>query len=124
MKINNMLGFKIFKEEGDDLLIYRITKIKNYKDGAEPSSITVKDLDTGEEKIVKVEELKDFTPLTPDGYITFNQVHIINNGKVYHDVIITASKILNLKVGDTAPYAVCRQSCTDIFYNLICKSED
>lgn len=124
MKINNMLGFKIFKEEGDDLLIYRITKIKNYKDGTEPTSITVKNLDTDEEKVVNVEELKGFTPLTPDGYLTFNQVHIINNGKVYNDVVITASKILNLKVGDTIPYAVCRQSCTDIFYNLICKTED
>lgn len=124
MKINNMLGYKIFKETEDKLIIYRITKIKQYKDGAEPYQITVKDLDTNEEKIVRIEELKGFTPLQPDGYLTFNQVHIIDNGEVINDVVITASKILNLKIGDNVPYAICRQSCTDIFYNLICKTED
>ena len=124
MKINNMLGYKIFKETKDKIIMYRITKIKNYKDGTEPLSITVKDLDTNEEKIVRIEELKDFIPLQPDGYLTFNQVHIVDGGDILNDVVITASKILNLKIGDTVPYAVCRQSCTDIFYNLICKSEN
>ena len=124
MKINNMLGYKIFKEDKDKLTIYRITKIKQYHDGSEPSSITVKDLDTNKEKIVKLEELKDFVPLEPDAYLTFNQVHIHDQNEVINDVVITASKILNLKVGDVTPYAICRQSCTDIFYNLICQSED
>ena len=124
MKINNMLGYKIFKEDKDGIIIYRITKIKDYKDGSEPTSITVKNLDTEEEKIVKLEELQDFVPLEPDGYLTFNQVHIVDNGEVLNDVVITASKILNLKIGDTLPYAICRQSITDIFYNLICKTEN
>ena len=123
MKVENMLGYKIFKETEDGLKMYRIIKIKTYPDGGSPSRMTVKDLDTGEEKIVRIEDMKDYTPLTPDAYLTFNKVHIVNNGKILNDVVITASKILNLKVGDTMPYAVCRQSCTDIFYNLICKDE-
>lgn len=124
MRIGSMLGYKIFKEDKDSLKIYRITKIKKYKDGAEPSSITIKDLDTDEEKIVRLEDIKDYVPLEPDGYLTFNQVYIVDNGEVLNDVVITASKILNLKIGDTLPYAVCRQSITDIFYNLICKNEN
>ena len=124
MRVENMLGYKIFKETEDGLIMYRIIKVKQYQNGGSPATITIKDLDSGEEKIVRVDELKDFTPLEPDAYLTFNKVHIINDGKVLNDVVITASKILNLKIGDTVPYAVCRQSCTDIFYNLICKNED
>lgn len=123
MRVENMLGYKIFKETEDDLKIYRIVKVKQYPNGGSPSTMTVKDLDTNEEKIVRVEDMKDYTPLIPDGYLTFNKVHIINNGEVLEDVVITASKILNLKIGDTLPYAICRQSCTDIFYNLVCKDE-
>ena len=49
----------------------------------------------------KVEELKDFTPLTPDGYLTFNIVHVINNGKVYHGVTETNLNIILGDIGDT-----------------------
>ena len=118
MKIENMLGYKIFKETDDGLKMYRIIRVK----GA-PRTMRIKDLDTGEEIVTNPEEMKGYTPLQPDGYLTFNKVYIDNNGKRLYDVVITASKILNLKIGDTLPYAVCRQSCTDIFYNLICKDE-
>ena len=124
MKVTNMLGYKIFKENKDDITMYRIIKIKQYHDGSEPKEITVKDLYTDEVKVVKLEELKDFIPLQPDGYITFNQVHIHDQNEILKDVVITASKILNLKIGDNLPYAICRQSITDIFYNLICQSEE
>ena len=123
MKIQNMLGYKIFKETDDELLLYRIIKIKHHNENS--YDITLKDLNTDEVKEVRSEELKDFVPLQPDGYLTFNVVHILDGkGGVLQDVVVTASKILNLKVGDTVPYAVCRQSVTDIFYNLLCRSED
>ena len=118
MKVENMLGYKIFRETDDGIEMYRIIRLN----GA-PRTMRVKNLDTGEESVVNVDDMKDFTPLTPDGYLTFNKVHILNNNEVLYDVVITASKILNLKVGDTTPYAICRQSCTDLFYNLICKDE-
>lgn len=123
MKIENMLGYKIFKETEDDIIIYRIIKIKQRN--SESFLLTVKDVFSNEIKEFKSEELKDFTPLTPDGYMTFSIVYILdeNNNKL-QDVVVTASKMLNLKIGDTLPYAVCRQSCTDIFHNLLCKSED
>ena len=124
MRIENMLGYKIFKETEDDLIIYRIIKVKTYPNGGSPATVTVKNLDTDEIKIVRVDELSDYTPLTPDAYLTFNTVHLNEGGKILNDVVITASKILNLKVGDTVPYAICRQSCTDIFYNIMCNSEN
>lgn len=118
MKVENMLGYKIYKETEDGIKMYRIIRVK----GA-PKTMRIKDLDTGEESVVDPNDMSDYIPLSPDGYLTFNKVFIDNNGKRLYDVVITASKILNLKVGDTMPYAICRQSCTDIFYNLICKDE-
>ena len=118
MKVENMLGYKIYKETEDGIKMYRIIRVK----GA-PKTMRIKDLDTGEESVVDPNDMSDYIPLTPDAYLTFNKVFIDNNGKRLYDVVITASKILNLKVGDTMPYAICRQSCTDIFYNLICKDE-
>ena len=118
MKVENMLGYKIYKETEDGIKMYRIIRVK----GA-PKTMRIKDLDTGEESVVDPKDMSDYIPLSPDGYLTFNKVFIDNNGKRLYDVVITASKILNLKIGDTLPYAICRQSCTDIFYNLLCKDE-
>ena len=124
MKVENMLGYKIFKETEDGIKMYRIIGLKGAPEIMRINDLMkIKDLDTGEESVVKVEDMKDYTPLTPDGYLTFNKVYIDNNGKKLYDVVITASKILNLKIGDTLPFAICRQSCTDIFYNLACGDE-
>jgi hypothetical protein len=125
MKIENMLGYKLYKEENDKLISYRIIKIRKPKSTGAPCEITVKDLDTDEILKVKVEDLKGFTPLRADGYLTFNIVHINDqHGGILRDVVVTASKIDNLEIGDNRPYAVCRQSITDVFYNLLCKDYD
>ena len=123
MNINNMIGYKIFKEEDDKLILYRIIKIKKSETSNQTISIKVKDLNSNEIKKLKLDDIKGFTPLEPDGYITFNCVNINTDNEIVKDVIVTASKFLNLKIGDTLPYAICRQSITDIFYNLLCKDE-
>ena len=123
LKIENMIGYKIFKKEKDDLKIYRILDTKKRNEGNDPT-VKIKDLDNNEESIVKLSDLEGYTPLEPDAYITFNIVYIEDNGKKLYDVIVTGSKMLNLKVGDMTPYVVCRQSITDIFYNMMAKSED
>ena len=75
--------------------------------------------------VISEEELSKYTPLKPSGYLTFNIVSVLDSdGKPNKDVVVTASKILNLQTGDTVPYAVCRQSITDIFYTLISNKED
>lgn len=121
MKVENMIGYKIFKSENDELIIYRIIDVHHVN---KELFIKVKNLDTDEEKDVKMDELEGYTPLQPDAYITFNIVYIMNEGKKLEDIIITASKVLNLKIGDTTPFAICRQSITDIFYNMMAKNEN
>lgn len=123
LKIENMIGYKIFKKEKDDLKIYRILDTKKRNEGNDPT-VKIRDLDNNEESIVKLSDLEGYTPLEPDAYITFNIVYIKDNGKKLYDVIVTGSKMLNLKIGDMTPYVVCRQSITDIFYNMMAKSED
>ena len=127
INISTMIGFKLFKVlEDDSVHIVRIVKAKKYKDGGSPAEITIQDGD--ELKKVRVDSLKDYTPLEPDGIITFNIVNISdksgNKAKNYKDVIVTASKMLNVKIGDTLPWAVCRQNITDLFYNLLVKNEN
>ena len=124
LKVENMIGYKIFKQDKDDLKIYRIIDVKKRAEESENTSVKIKDLDNNEEIMVKLKDLEGYTPLEPDAYLTFNVVYIDDGGKRLHDVIITGSKLLNLKVGDMTPYVVCRQSITDIFYNMIAKSEE
>lgn len=124
MNIASMIGFKFFKlDENDNLDLIRLVYAKNYKKGS-AEDITIKDCNTGEIKKVKTSYLEGYTPLEPDGVIAFN-ICTMNNGKdVEKDVVIAAHKFLNIKIGDQMPWAVCRQSITDVFYNLIAKNED
>lgn len=118
------VGYKLFKELEDSVEIIRIIKVKKYKDGGIPAEVTIRDEGTGEVKKVRTDSLKDYTPLEPDGYLTFNIVNIKDSvGKISKDIIVTASKMLNIKIGDILPFAICRQSITDIFYNLLCSDE-
>lgn len=123
-KLQAMVGYKLFKELEDNTIeLIRIVHVQKYKDGKNPVEITIRDEGTQEVKKMRVENLKDYTPLEPDGLLTFNIVNIHNNGKIDKDVVVTGSKFLNLKIGDTLPFAVCRQSITDIFYNLLINDE-
>lgn len=126
MKLKAMLGYKFFHENKDDITLIRLIKMRNYNDENEPLEVTV--YDEGADKIykIKTEDLKNnFTPLTPDGLLTVSIASLLDeSGNSVKDVIVTASKIPNIKIGDMVPYAVCRQNITDIFYNLFCKSEN
>lgn len=124
MKIEAMQGYKLFKETDDGITLVRILGFIK-KDG---KIVRLKVSETTSEATriyeCTTEDLKGFTPLEPDGLLTFNIVSIKTaDGTVLKDVIVTASKILNVKIGDTLPYAVCRQNITDVFYNLLVKDE-
>lgn len=126
MELQKMVGQKIFKQLDDgSYSILRIVYVRKYVDGGTPSEITVRDEKTKENKKVRLDSLKGYSPLEPDGIITFAIVTVRDeNNKIHKDVIVTGSKYLNLKYGDKMPFCVCRQSITDFFYNLICKGED
>lgn len=125
MRLQAMVGYKLFKELEDGTIdLIRIVNCRKYKEG-NPSEIVIRNEATKEIKKVRVDSLSDYTPLEPDGLMTFNIVNLkTEDGSIVKDVIITVSKILNIKIGDLLPYAVCRQNITDIFYNLLCKTED
>lgn len=124
MELQRMIGQKIFKKnDKDELTIYRIKEVRKSKEL--PKEIKVIDESTDKEVTVEVESLKGFTPLEPDGICTFSIVSVKDEfGKDHKDVIVTGSKFLNLKFGDKMPFCVCRQSITDIFYNLMATGYD
>ena len=121
MKISAMLGYKLFHvNEDNSVSLIRIMDMKKYKDNADPVEITIRDEDTKESKKVRVDSLKGYTPLEPDGICTFSTVNVRNNsnGNISKDVIVTAQKFLEVKLGvNMHPYCVCRQSVTDIFHS-------
>lgn len=124
MKLHTKIGYKFFKILDDDSVeVIRLAYARKYKKGA-PSEVKIINSDGVYEKI-RVEKLKEYTPLEPDGYCTFNIATLVDgNKKIHKDVIVTASKFLNLKIGDTMPYAVCRQNITDVFHNLVCTNDN
>lgn len=127
MKLFAMVGYKLFKENEDGSVhMIRIVNVhKPYKidkNTKEPSEITIYDYDTNETKKVRVDSLSDYTPLKPDGILTFNIVNVVDpeTKVVNKDVMVTATKYLMIEMGlSKLPYAVCRQSITDIFHNLV-----
>lgn len=131
MRLYNMIGYKLFKEKEDGTIhMIRIVGMKKpfkiTSTTKDPSEITIYDYDTNERKKVRVDSLKDYSPLEPDGIAVFNIVNIRDEkGNLCKDVVVTASKFLNVKMGlSSIPYAVCRQNITDIFYNLMAANEE
>lgn len=126
MQLYNMVGYKLYKEdENGNSHMLRITRMKkpfkidtNTKD---PAEINVYDYETESIKKVRVDSLKDYSPIKPDGIFTISIVHIRDaKGQVYRDVIATAAKYLLVELGiDNTPYVVCRQNINDIFYSLM-----
>lgn len=129
MKLYNMVGYKLFKEREDGTVhMLRIVGMRRpYKLDAntkDPAEIKVYDYDTKETKKVRVDTLKEYSPLTPDGILTMCIVTIHDSkGKIFKDVLACGTKYINLQYKLTAmPYCVCRQNITDIFYNLMSKT--
>lgn len=111
----NLVGVKFFKDNGDDLELIRLIKVSTSDEM--PRNVTVLDLSNNEKRTMETSELKEWTPLEPDGYMTFNIVALHDpDGNEYKDVIVTIAKMLIMKyIGDMKPYAICRQSISDIF---------
>lgn len=68
---------------------------------------------------VDINELKTYTLLRPDGYLTLSVVEL---GDKSEDVIISISKVAENNVL-SEPFAVCRQSILDVFANQIIRDD-
>lgn len=118
-KLVNMIGYKIYKETEDgDLIVYRIKKYS-----ATRRNLIVTDSENQIHSI-PINDLKEFHILKADGMFMSSIVSVKDeSGRSFKDVIISASKVLEIENGIIKPYAICRQSVTDIFYNLLCNDE-
>ena len=130
MRIYNMLGQKLFfeKEDGSIHMLRIVGMKKPFKiteATKDPSEITVYDYETKERKKVRVADLSKYHPLEPDGILALSTVWVRNEkGAITKDVIVTATKYLTMKLKiSQIPFAVCRQSITDIWHNLFINDE-
>lgn len=133
MKLYNMLGYKLFKEDGDKIHMIRIVgmhkPITVDKNTPDPAEITIYDYDKQHKETVRVETLKGYSPLKPDGILNLSIVNIKGkDDKLHRDVIVSAIKYIEVELGipgiSDSPYVVCRQSINDIFYNLFNNDPD
>ena len=125
-KISSQIGYKFFKkDENDNVEIIRLVKARSYKDPSSlPAIVTIEKEDGTKEKI-ESKLLKEYTPLEPDGVIMFSIVELGGDVKnPFQDVVVTGIKFLNMKLGDTAPFVICRQNIVDIYNNLVVRTDD
>lgn len=130
MNFENMLGHKFFRvDEDESVHMIRVvnvtTTLKDLGTNNKNVSIEILNYDTDKKERIKVRDLKGYTPLEPDGIFTAAIVEVNDiNGKKDKDVICTVAKYLEVKYTNSAmPYAICRQSITDIFNNLVVSDE-
>lgn len=114
-EINKYLGYKFFKELDDGTFeVIRLIRIYPFN-----NKVGIINLETGTKKSLSFELLKGYTPLEPYGFAAFTRV-IVNNGDMKQkDVMVTLYRLLDIKLDINEPYAICRQSITDFFYNLV-----
>ena len=131
MRLYNMIGYKLYKDDGNgNSHMVRIVGMRKPfkidKTTKDPSEITIYDYADGEKKKVRVDSLKEYSPIKPDGIFTISIAHIRDQkGNILRDVVATAAKYINIELGlSKVPYAVCRQNITDVFYNLLSKDEN
>ena len=112
LNLKNMLGMKVFKENEENIELYRVIGHKGDK-------VFVRNEADESTSYNSIEDFEGFTPLAADGYFTANIVTIRDpeTKKNEEDVVVTCSKVLEMEIGQTFPFAICRQSITDVFYN-------
>lgn len=122
--MNKYLGHKFYKQNEDDTFeIIRIIKLGEFND-----KVIIRNEETGNTKTVTFASLKGYTPLKPTGLVTFSTVKVYDKGEkppFPNDVVICLYRMIDIQLDQNVPpFAVCRQSITDIFYNLLADKED
>lgn len=117
MKLQEMQGYKLYKsiENTDDIEIIRIVRVRKGKQDPEEVLIQLED---GTRKMISTKELKEYTPLAPDAFLMFNVVSMHEDNEKFSDVVVTASKVLEMAFGMKMPFAICRQCAIDPYSQL------
>ena len=115
-KISKYLGYKFFINKSEnEVELLRIIKISTYN-----NIVTVRDEDTKSTREIKFDDLKSYTPLEPVGFVSFAKVGLYDeNKRLNFDVIVSLYRLLDVKMNINEPYAICRQSINDFFYDYI-----
>lgn len=105
-----LVGQKLYKTlENGSIYIIRVLRRQN--------ETTYGCIDEKGKKLkITEEEMKQYTKLKPDGYVTFSIVNLDNNIK---DVIVAVHRQKDVEQNIQIPYAVCRQSIMDVFSNQV-----
>ena len=121
-KLANMRGVIYFKEDGETIHMLRLLSDTIDARGI----VNVLDFGDKTKRPIPASMLEEYTPLEPDGFFTVNIVSVVkSDGTEDRDIVCTINKILEIKyVGDMKPFAICRQSCNDIFHALTVSEED
>lgn len=123
IKIKKYLGYKFFKElEDGSIELIRLIGIEEFND-----KVTILNIDTNKQYKIPFTSLKDYTPLKPYGLISFSIVKCFTNPEkteFIKDVIVGLYKLIDLEIGINEPYALCRQSINDFFYNILSTTEN
>ena len=110
-KLNKYLGYIFFKAiDENSVKIIRIIDIDNNKE-----NIVIKNLDNGNIENLKFTDISGYTPINPYGFVSFAKIEIDGS----EDVIVSLYRLLDIKLDINEPYAICRQSVNDFFYDLI-----
>ena len=121
--IKKYLGYKFYKINEDD----SIEKIRLIRIGQFHDKVTILNLETNKIKDIHFDMLKEYTPLEPKGIMVFNRVGIHtlqDHEEVMEDVVVTIYRLIDIKMDMNEPYAICRQSVNDFFYNTIATNPD
>jgi hypothetical protein len=112
---NGSIGCKYYKFINDELNIIRLKRIKNSE------TVIIIDETNKEERKISTTELKEYTKLIPNGYISASKVALDGN---MTDIIVSLHRKKDLDLNDNVPYAVCRQNIFDIFTEQVKKKGD
>lgn len=102
------LGQKIYKFNGDELIVKRLIKVKN------SDAFVIGDEDCSNPTTITNAEYRSYTKLREDAVVIFSIVELQDG---VPDVIVSLFRDKDIKAN--MPYAVCRQNLFDVFSNSI-----
>ena len=111
------LGYKFFKEKEDGTFeIIRVIEVREVK-----KEVGIQFESDGFTKRMPYDWLKSYTPLEPYGLVMFNIVSVYDEptDSSSDDVMITATRLIDIKLGDYNPFIICRQSINDFFADFL-----
>lgn len=117
-------GYKFFKENEDGSFdIVRFTgKCKSDPNLKKDNFLLDMILENGNHAQFEYTYLKEnYTPIQPEGIVSFNIVDMNTADDKLKDVIVIMYKAIDIAIGNTTPYAVCRQSVNDFFSDFVSK---